>query len=148
MATKMTREEIRAFLSAGTKTGSLATVRADGRPHVAPVWFVLDDADNPFGFDIVLNTGATSVKGRTLVRDGRVAMSVDDATPPYAFVMVDGVAETSDDLDAMLPFSIRIGARYMGPERGEQFGRRNAVEGELLIRIRPTNVVAIKDMAD
>ena len=30
------------FLSAGTRTGMLGYVAADGRPLVAPVWFVVD----------------------------------------------------------------------------------------------------------
>jgi nitroimidazol reductase NimA-like FMN-containing flavoprotein (pyridoxamine 5'-phosphate oxidase superfamily) len=40
MAEKMSTEQWREFVSAGTRTGKLATVRADGSPHVAPVWFV------------------------------------------------------------------------------------------------------------
>jgi nitroimidazol reductase NimA-like FMN-containing flavoprotein (pyridoxamine 5'-phosphate oxidase superfamily) len=43
---KMTIEEIRRFLSHGTFTGKLATVRKNGSPHVAPVWFVLDEDNN------------------------------------------------------------------------------------------------------
>ena len=68
----MTHDEIRAFLLDGTRTAKVATVRADGRPHVAPVWFVLD------GDDIIFNTGANSVKGKTLRRDQRVSIAVDD----------------------------------------------------------------------
>ena len=35
----------------------------------------------------------------------------------------------------------RIGRRYMGDERAEEFGARNAV-GELLVRLRPAHVLA------
>ena len=39
----MSDEELVAFLTADPpRTAKLATVRADGRPHVAPVWFALD----------------------------------------------------------------------------------------------------------
>jgi len=62
-------------------------------------------------------------------------------------VVVEGVPEVSTDLDEMLPWSTAIGVRYMGSERGEEFGRRNAVEGELLVRVRPTKVVAKRDLA-
>ena len=37
MAEKMTDEQWHAFVSEGTRTGKLATVRADGRPHLAPI---------------------------------------------------------------------------------------------------------------
>ena len=35
---EMSRDEVRAFLLEGTRTGMLATVRRDGRPHVVPIW--------------------------------------------------------------------------------------------------------------
>lgn len=34
----------------------------------------------------------------------------------------------------------------MGAEHGEEFGRRNAVEGVLLVRVRMTKVVAFDDV--
>src|SRR6187551_2124231 len=61
----MSREEWRGFISAGGRTGKLATVRPDGRPHVVPVWFVLD------GEDLVFTTWHTSVKAVNLRRDPR-----------------------------------------------------------------------------
>jgi PPOX class probable F420-dependent enzyme len=148
MGRKMTADEIRAFLAEGTRTGKLATVRADGRPHIAPIWFVLDDADNEWGFDLLFNTGAETVKGRNIARDGRVAISVDDDRPPFSYVLVEGVVETSDDVEAMLPWSTAIGGRYMGEDQAERFGRRNAVPGELLVRLRPRRVVAEAGVAD
>ncbi len=148
MAHTMTPDEIRAFLNADTRTGKLATVRADGRPHVAPVWYVLDEADNDWGFDLIFNTGAETVKGRTIRRDNRVMLAVDDERPPFAFVLIEGIAEVSDDLDGMLTWATRIGDRYMGTERAESFGRRNAVAGELLVRLRPNRVVAQSGVAE
>lgn len=139
----MTETEWRAFLSEGTRTGKLATVRADGRPHVAPVWFVLDDDGN-----IVFTTGAGTAKGRALQREPRVALCVDDENPPFSYVLVEGTASTSDDLDEMLVWATRCGVRYMGAEVAEAFGKRNAVPGELLVRITPTNVIAHADLAD
>jgi PPOX class probable F420-dependent enzyme len=138
----MTREEWRAFLQYGTRTGKLATVRKDGRPHVVPVWFVLD------GQDIVFTTGARTVKGRALRRDPRACLCVDDENPPYAFVMVDGHATLSDDLEEMLPYATAIGGRYIGTDRAEEFGRRNAVPGEMLVRLTPTRVLAEDRVAD
>ena len=136
----MTDEQARAFLAEGTRTGKLATVRADGRPHVAPIWFVLD------GEDVVFMTGAETVKGKSLRRDPRVALSVDLEQPPYAFVLVEGRVEISEDLEEMLPLSIAIARRYVDEAEAEAFGRRNAVAGELLLRLRPDKIVAVDDL--
>jgi PPOX class probable F420-dependent enzyme len=138
----MSREAWHAFVTVGTRTGKLAVVRKDGSPHVAPVWFVLD------GDDFVFNTGATTIKGHALRRDGRAMICVDDDRPPYSYVTATGTVTVSDDLDEMLPWSTRIAARYMGADRAEEFGRRNAVAGELLVRLTPTHVIAEADLAD
>jgi PPOX class probable F420-dependent enzyme len=139
---EMSDDERRAFLHEGTRTGKLATVRHDGRPHVVPIWFVLD------GDDIVLTTGADTVKGRNIRRDGRVSLCVDDESPPYSFVMVEGEATVGEDRDELLRWATRLGGRYMGEDRAEEFGRRNAVAGELLVRVRPANIVARANIAD
>ncbi|WP_217213880.1 PPOX class F420-dependent oxidoreductase [Streptomyces sp. AC550_RSS872] len=142
MAQKMTDEEWRAFVSQGTRTAKLATVRADGSPHVTPIWFVLD------GHDLVFNTGKSSVKGRNLARDGRVALCVDDDRPPYDFVVLRGRAVLSEDLAELRHWAGRIGARYMGEERAEEFGARNGVPGELLVRVTIDKVLAEKGVAE
>jgi PPOX class probable F420-dependent enzyme len=138
----MTETQWRAFLSEGTRTGKLATTRADGRPHVAPVWFLLD------GDDLVFNTGATTVKGRTLARDGRVAFCVDDDRPPYSFALVEGLATLSEDLTEVRHWATRIAARYVGPEQAEEYGARNGVPGELLVRVRIEKVIALAALTD
>ncbi|MFE8955399.1 PPOX class F420-dependent oxidoreductase [Streptomyces althioticus] len=142
MGQKMTEEEWRAFVSHGTRTGKLATVRADGRPHLAPIWFVLD------GDDMVFNTGAATVKGRNLARDGRIALCVDDDRPPFAYVILEGRASLSEDLEELRHWAARIGARYMGEDRADEFGTRNGVPGELLVRVRIDKVLAEKGVAD
>ena len=138
----MSDEERRAFLSAGTRTGVLSTVRKDGTPHAAPIWFVLD------GDDIVFTTGRDTVKGRNLLRTGVATLTVDEATPPFSFVTVTGRVEISDDLGEMLVWATRLGGRYMGAEDAEAFGRRNAVPEELLVRLTPERTTALAAVAD
>ncbi|MFE0134997.1 PPOX class F420-dependent oxidoreductase [Streptomyces sp. NPDC059037] len=142
MAQKMTDDQWRAFVSHGTRTGKLSTVRADGSPHIAPIWFLLD------GDHLVFNTGADTVKGRNLARDGRIALCVDDDRPPFAFVVLQARAELSHDLDAVRHWAARIGARYMGEDRAEEFGARNGVPSELLVRAKVDKVVALGDVSD
>jgi PPOX class probable F420-dependent enzyme len=140
---QMTTREAREFLRAGTRTGKLATVSADGSPHVAPIWFELDDDGTLF-----FTTGANTVKGRNLRREPRLSLCVDDENPPFAYVVLLGVADISEDRDELLKWATRVGGRYMGADRAEEFGRRNAVEGELLVRMAPSKVVALRNIAD
>ena len=127
---------IREFLLAGTRTGKLSYTAADGRPLVAPVWFILEDDG------LVFTTPASSAKGRALRRDPRAAVCVDLEQPPYAWVQVQGSAELSEEPGDLVATATAIGRRYMGADRAEEFGRRNGVPGELVVRLRPTKVLA------
>jgi PPOX class probable F420-dependent enzyme len=136
--------EVRAFLgSEPPHTGKLATTRRDGRPHVAPVWFALDDDGS-----LVFTTNAETLKGRNLRRDPRAAVCVDDEAPPFSFVTVEGEVELSDDLDEVRRWATIIGGRYMGAEAADAYGARNGVPGELLCRLHPTHVASARDLAD
>jgi PPOX class probable F420-dependent enzyme len=140
----MSEEEVRSFLTTlPARTGKLATVREDGRPHIAPVWYAVDDDGS-----LVFNTGESTVKGRNIRREPRVSLCVDDDRPPFSFVVVEGVAEISEDLDEVRRWASRIGGRYMGADRAEEYGRRNGVAGELLVRVRPERIVSAADLAD
>ena len=136
----ITDPEVSAFLQAGTRTGKLSYTGADGRPLVAPVWFIVEDGR------LVFNTGNETAKGRALARDSRATLCVDLEEPPYAFVQVQGDAELSEDPGELLRTATAIAARYVGPELAEEFGKRNGVPGELVVRLRPTKVLATFDM--
>ncbi|GGM63282.1 PPOX class F420-dependent enzyme [Thermopolyspora flexuosa] len=138
----MTDREWRDFVLTGTRTGKLAVTRADGSPHVTPVWFLLD------GDDVVFQTGESSVKGRHLHRDPRAALCVDDQSPPYSFVLLEGTTTLSADLDDLRAWASRIAARYMGRERAAEYGMRNAVPGELLVRLHVERVHAYRGVAE
>ena len=100
------------------------------------------------GDDLVVMTGARTVKGRNLRRDPRATIYVDDETPPFAYVRVDGDALISEGVGEMLGWSTRIARRDMGDDLAERYGRRNAVPGELLVRLRPSRVAAATGVAD
>jgi PPOX class probable F420-dependent enzyme len=143
MTRSMSTDEWHQFpLAMPARTAALAVVRAGGRPLVAPVWIDLD------GDDVIFTTGADTVKGKAIRRDPRVSVMIDDDRPPFAFVTIDGTATVSEDLDEMRAWGTRIAARYMGEDRGEEYGRRNAVPGELLVRVTATRVVAKTNISD
>jgi len=129
-------------LASPARTGKLAVVRADGSPHVAPVWTDLD------GDEVVFMTSADTIKGKAILRDPRVSLCWDDERPPFSFVLVAGTASTSTDPDELLEWSTRIAGRYMGSDQAEAYGRRNAVPPEMVVRVTPTKVTAKVDVAD
>lgn len=137
----MNSEETRSFLLEGTRTGKLAWVSQNGKPHVAPVWFVLD------GDDVLFNTHEDSGKAKALAREGQACLLVDDEQAPYGFVKIDGTITFDDDLDAVRALATKIGGRYMGQDRAEEFGARNGVPGERIVRLTPTKVTAVTDVS-
>ncbi len=138
----MTDDEWRRFLLETPRTAKLATVRKDGRPHVAPIWFTLD------GDELVFTTWHESVKAKAIRRDPRVSLCIDDERPPFAFVMLDGTATIDEDPAELRAWAARIGGRYMGQEQAEAYGERNGIPGELLVRVALTNVVAVDGVAE
>ena len=139
---QMTPDEYRAFLLDRPRTAKLATVRADGRPHIAPVWFDLD------GDTIVFTTWHTTVKAANIGRDPRVCLCIDEETPPFAFVIFEGTATVSADAGELRHWASQIAGRYMGSALAASYGERNGVAGELLVRVAPTRVTAQANISE
>jgi PPOX class probable F420-dependent enzyme len=138
---KKSRDECLAFMLEKPRTGKIATVRPDGRPHVAPIWFTLD------GDQLLFTTWHTTAKAANLRHNPFISLVVDDEAPPFAFVKYDGIASISDDLDELFHWAKIIAGRYMGTNLGDTYGRRNAVEGELLLRVVPVLIYGESDIA-
>jgi PPOX class probable F420-dependent enzyme len=147
---EMSKKEIRKFLMQGTFTGKLATVKKDGSSHIIPIWFVLDRGNKKSsgGDDIIFTTNSTSVKAKNIQRDNRVSICIDDQTPPFSFVTVYGTAKIHQyKQDELFRLASKIAQRYMGKDNAEDYGRRNSTQGEVLVRIKPTRIIAEKDIA-
>ena len=140
----MTNDEIRDFLLKGTYTGKLGTINKDGTPHVVPIWYTVDKQDN-----VIFNTGSESVKAENIRRNNRVRLCVDDQTPLFSFVIIDGIAQIErNESSEIYKWAKIIAARYMGDDKSEAYGRRNSGEGEVLVKIIPTRIVGQKDTAE
>lgn len=137
---EMTREQWWAFATEGTRTGMLGLVRANGGPIVTPVWFLLNEG--PGGDELIFTTGTDTLKGKAIRRDPRISLAVDDQRPPFSYVQFTAEAQLTNDHDELLDWATRIGGRYMGAELSTQYGRRNAVPEESLVRARITKVIA------
>lgn len=138
----MSESEYKTFLTEHPHTMKLATVRADGRPHVVPVWFTLD------GDTIIFTADGASAKAADLRRDPRVALCVDDETPPFAYVVIEGTATIATDVAELRRWATIVGGRYMGADRAEEYGQRNGVAGELLVRVTPSRIIARVGIAE
>ena len=139
---RMTDDEAWAFLREGNRPSVFASLRADGRPHAVPTWYAVD------GEELVFTTWHTTVKAGNLRRAPRVTLVVQDPDPPYDYVSVEGDARLVDDLGQCRAISTLLGAKYMGEDRAEEFGARNGVEGELVVRVRPTRMHGVRGVAD
>ena len=76
-----------------------------------------------------------------------MSLCVDEKTPPFAFALIEGPTKIETDALDLLYWATRIAGRYVGVERADEYGRRNAVPGELLVRVTPTKVVAKKNIS-
>jgi PPOX class probable F420-dependent enzyme len=132
-------------MAEGTRTGRLATASRQGSPHVAPVWFVVD------GEDLVFTTGFDTVKGRHLRTNPRAALTVDVDQFPYHFVVVRGPVTVTEhpeeDPDNFVAWATRLAERYVPAGQADEYGRRNAVPGEMLCRLNLRHVAGVRDIA-
>ena len=149
--TEMSKEEIARFVMQDTFTGKLATVRKDGSSHVVPIWFVLDNVNSKkrrrIG-NIIFTTDSTSTKANNIRRDNRVSICIDDQTRPFSFVTIFGSAKIQIyKQKEVLKWATKIAERYMGKKNAEAYGRRNSSDGAMLVRIKPTRIIAEKDIA-
>ena len=143
MASKLEAGELFSFLEAGSRTAKIACVKKDGSPVVSPVWFVLDNDE------LVFTTMDTSLKYRLIQRDSRVSLCVESDSYPYGFATIQGIATLHKlQKEDLLKWTTKIASRYVPRELIPQFGRRNAVDGEVLVRVKIAKSFAFAGIAD
>jgi len=147
--TEMSKAEVARFLKQGTFTGKLATVKKDGSPHVVPIWFVVENGKGRGkSGSIILTTSDTSVKANNIQHDSRVSICVDDQKPPFSFVTIHGTAKIYPyKQKEVLEWATKIAERYVGKKNAKTYGEVNSGEGAVLVRIKPTRVIAEKDIS-
>jgi pyridoxamine 5'-phosphate oxidase family protein len=74
-------EEI-AYMTGERRLGRLATVGADGMPHVVPLGWTYNAAEDTI--DVGGRDMATTKKFRDVKRGGRAAIVIDDVVPPWS----------------------------------------------------------------
>ena len=133
----MTQQEIATYL-AEAHIAHLVTLRSNGRPHVAPVWY-LEENGQAF-----VMADANAVKVRNIRRNPAVSLSIATDQRPLKYVVLNGEAEVVEkDIAQMVE---RICVRYDGPVRGVEFAKELLAENRLkLIDIRVTRVIGWQD---
>ncbi|MET0896850.1 MAG: PPOX class F420-dependent oxidoreductase [Mycobacterium sp.] len=106
----MTADEITDFV-ATSRTGTLATVGADGQPHLVAMWYGLLDGE------IWLETKVKSQKAVNLLRDARFTFLIEDGDTYDTLrgVSFEGRAEIVDDPDTCFSVGVSVWERYTGP---------------------------------
>lgn len=132
----MADNEWRSFVAAGTRLAHVALARADGRPHVTPVCFILD------GDELAFALSPGGVKGKSLARDRRIAVCVSDERQPYSFGTIEGYARTSAEPDQIKHVAVGIADRYYSAQPAEVIAESFVQEGFTAVRISITNVIA------
>jgi PPOX class probable F420-dependent enzyme len=143
MANRLEADALHSFLEMGCRTAKIACVRKDGSPVVSPVWFILDNGE------LVFTTMITSLKYKLIHRDPRVSICVENDSYPYGFATIQGVATLHElPIDELLKWTTQIASRYVPQDLAAQFGRRNAVDGEILVRATIAKSFAFDGIAD
>lgn len=143
MANKIEADALYSFLGRGSRTAKIACVKKDGSPVVSPVWFILDNNE------LVFTTMNTSLKYRLIQRDPRVSICVEDDSYPYGFATLQGLATLHElHRDDLLKWTTQIASRYVPQDQASKFGRRNAVDGEILVRTTISQSFAYEGIAD
>ena len=138
---KMDQAEILDYVDEKPRAAHIATVRADGRPHTAVIWVIRD------GDDLVFTTWHTSVKAKNIARTGQAAISLDDQTDG-SYVVIEGTVTIDPSPEVVRHWAARLGGKYMGEDRAEEFGARNGIPGEVTCRLHPTHMSGVRGITD
>jgi PPOX class probable F420-dependent enzyme len=107
----MSDDEIVEFID-HSRTATMATVSAGGRPHLVAMWYAVLDGE------IWFETKAKSQKAVNLRRDPTVTVLIEDGHTYDTLrgVSIDGRAEIVDsDPEVLLRVGISVWERYTGP---------------------------------
>ncbi|GAA3739050.1 pyridoxamine 5'-phosphate oxidase family protein [Salinactinospora qingdaonensis] len=129
----MSRDDRETFL-AEARVGILGVtdLRGEHGPVLAPVWYSYEP-----GGELVVTTGRTSLKGRLIRQAGRFSLCVQDETPPYRYVSVEGPATFEDHVAPAERAA--LAHRYLDPETAAAYldATKEQLTTDVTFRMRP-----------
>ena len=130
----MTPDEMEQFLS-GNCHANLATLKRDGSPQVAPVWYEYKDSK------LFITTNERAAKVHNIRRDPRVSVSIATPSEPYSYVLFYGEAQVTTSNRRAALTSICV--RYKGEERGRAFAEELMGNDDgVIIEMVPSRVIS------
>jgi PPOX class probable F420-dependent enzyme len=126
-------DELKSYLDDSKPFATVATVSADGRPHLTVVWVKRD------GEDLLYSTTDERLQGRNIARDPRVTVMINPAENPYTYAEIRGTATITPDPEGSLLDELSLkytgkGYREFNPNGGDDLAHR------VIVRITPDKV--------
>lgn len=135
--TAMSQSKIEGFL-AEARIAHLVTMRPDGSPHVAPVWYEYVD-----GIFLVW-TSRQFRKFKNIEGDPRAVVSIASEDQPYRYVVAECDVEVSGE--DIWDIGISIATRYEGPEGAVAFLNEYYEEANsVVLRLTPRRTMTWSD---
>lgn len=123
----MSVEQREEFL-AGVHVGILSIQRDGKGPLALPIWYQFEDGQ------VLVHMDGESVKAKLLRRHGRASLTVQDETPPYRYVMVEGPVTVAHEGRSVLSMAVR----YLGDQLGRQYAEANPpTDQSVVARLTP-----------
>ena len=113
----------------GPNVAALATVRANGRPHVVPVWYEYD------GREFTISSFRDTQKTKNIAKKGFAALSIYSGTLPNRQVTVEGTARIGSTIDNV--WRERVAMRYLGEAAGRAYTNDTADMDVVAVHLRP-----------
>lgn len=119
------------------RIGNLAYLRRDGSPVQVPIWYKYQEGD------FLILTATNSPKAKALGRNPRASLTIQDETPPYRAVIMDGEVSIAA-VPATGGLITEMAMRYFGKFGGQEYEKMTAEEseksGQSLLTFRPARV--------
>jgi PPOX class probable F420-dependent enzyme len=132
----MTDDEIAEFMER-SRTATVATVSADGIPHLVAMWYAVVDGE------VWFETKAKSQKAVNLRRNPTITVMIDDGQTYDTLrgVSIEGRGEIVDDPEMLLRLGIGVWERYTGPYTDEMRPFVDQMlKNRIAVRVVPTRV--------
>ena len=107
-------EPIARDLLQSTITARFAYLGSDGTPWVIPIWFHWD------GKQSVIGTPATAPKIKALIRNPKVALTIDTDSWPHRVLQIRGAAQL-ETMEGLVPEYTVAAHRYFGKDQGDKW---------------------------
>ena len=124
---KNLNQKMKDFLSE-TLVSVLATLDQNGSPRTRAIWHDWTEKEG-----LLLFTSSSSLKWLNILNDNRVSLCIDDPTPPYRSLVLDGIAlKIPNSSSFLFPAVLRMATRYYGPVEGAKFAENYRSQNKTL----------------